>query len=173
MISLIIPTLNEEHNIKNVLTYVLNLSGAYEVIVVDGGSQDNTVSIVEEEPRVRLIKSSKGRAIQMNIGAKYAKGTFLLFLHADTYLPENALSKINSFESDFEIAAGGFKHQFSSNDWRLKFISFLHNYRCKKSRLFYGDQALFVRRSLFNELGGYPNQTILEDWSFGQTLRNA
>ena len=134
MISIIIPTLNEEHNITDVLTHVFSLSGNYEVIVVDGGSTDNTISLVEAEPQVKLLKSSKGRAKQMNAGAEYANGAFLLFLHADTFLPKDAITKINSYEINSNIQAGGFLHKFSGNDWRLKFISFLHNYRCKKSK---------------------------------------
>jgi len=99
----------------------------------------------------------------MNIGVKQATGEWLLFLHADTVLPERALLRLKGMEADQAIQAGGFRHQFSGDDWRLRFISFLDNVRCTRSRIIYGDQALFVRRSLFEQLGGFPNQLILED----------
>jgi hypothetical protein len=81
-----------------------------------------------------------------------------------------AIQRLNEMENDHTIQAGGFMHQFSGNDWRLRFISFLDNFRCVRSRVIYGDQALFVRRTLFEELGGFPNQPILEDVVFCERL---
>jgi len=82
------------------------------------------------------------------------------------------MQRLNEMESDQTIQAGGFMHQFSGDDWRLKLISFLDNFRCIRSRIIYGDQALFVRRALFNQLGGFPNQPILEDVAFcGRLIR--
>jgi GT2 family glycosyltransferase len=106
----------------------------------------------------------------MNAGAKQGKGEWLLFLHADTRLPDSAIQRLNEMESDQTIQAGGFMHQFSGDDWRLRLISFLDNFRCTKSRIIYGDQALFVRRALFEQLGGFPNQPILEDVAFCEKL---
>ncbi|MBH0178233.1 MAG: glycosyltransferase [Nitrospira sp.] len=106
----------------------------------------------------------------MNAGAKAACGEWLLFLHADTVLPEGAIERLNNMEADHAIQAGGFMHQFSGDDWRLKAISFLDNFRCTRSRIIYGDQALFVRRSLFEQLGGFPNQPILEDVAFCEKI---
>lgn len=73
-------------------------------------------------------------------------------------------------EADQTIQPGGFMHQFSGDDWRLKLISFLDNFRCIRSRIIYGDQALFVRRALFEQLGGFPDQPILEDVAFCEKL---
>ncbi|MDR4470728.1 MAG: glycosyltransferase family 2 protein [Nitrospira sp.] len=112
----------------------------------------------------------KGRASQMNTGAQQAKGEWLLFLHADTVLPHGAIRRLNEMEDDQTVQAGGFMHQFSGDDWRLRFISFLDNFRCTRSRIIYGDQALFVRRTLFQELGGFPDQPILEDVAFCERL---
>ena len=175
MVSVVIPTYNEEKALPETLRALLRQPGDYEVILVDGGSTDRTRAIVSEfalSPQssalstVRLLSSPKGRAIQMNAGAKVAKGEWLLFLHADTLLPACAMQRLSQLEADPKIQAGGFMHQFSGNDWRLRCISFLDNFRCVRSRIIYGDQALFVRRKFFERLGGFPNRPILEDVAF-------
>ena len=171
MISIIIPTLNEEGTISATLAYTLSLAGEFEIIIVDGGSEDATLDTIIQDERVHVTSSKKGRALQMNHGASLAKGQFLLFLHADTILPKTALTTINSHENKSDIEAGGFLHRFSGNDWRLSLISLIDNYRCRRSRIFYGDQAFFIRKTLFLKLGGFPQQPILEDWQFGNTLR--
>jgi len=153
--------------------------GEFETILVDGGSTDRTPAVVANHisltqhsvlSTIQLITAPKGRASQMNAGAKEAKGEWLLFLHADTILPDGAIQRLNDMETDQSIQAGGFMHQFSGDDWRLKCISFLDNFRCTRSRIIYGDQALFVRRTLFEQLGGFPNQPILEDVAFCERL---
>jgi rSAM/selenodomain-associated transferase 2 len=172
MISVVMPTYNEEKALTHTLAALFTQPGEYEVILVDGESTDRTCAIVAELAlsTVRLLTASKGRASQMNAGAKQARGEWLLFLHADTVLPIGALRRLNEMESDQTIQAGGFMHRFSGDDWRLRFISFLDNFRCVRSRIIYGDQALFVRRSLFEELGGFPYQPILEDVAFCERL---
>lgn len=191
MLSVIIPAYNEEKAIPHTLRELLRQCGGYEVIVVDGGSIDHTRAIVESfgfidrasAPRGSsgasretlhasrlLLTAAKGRASQMNAGAKEATGDWLLFLHADIVLPAGAIHRLNDMEADQGIQAGGFMHQFSGDDWRLKLISFLDNFRCIRSRIIYGDQARFVRRALFEQLGGFPNQPILEDVAFCEHL---
>jgi rSAM/selenodomain-associated transferase 2 len=173
MVSVVIPTYNEEKALPETLQVLFRQPGEYEVIVVDGGSTDRTSEVVREfslQPSalntLRLLSSPKGRAIQMNAGAKIANGEWLLFLHADTLLPACAMQRLSQLEADLKIQAGGFMHQFSGDDWRLRCISFLDNFRCVRSRIIYGDQALFVRRQFFERLGGFPNQPILEDVAF-------
>ena len=179
MITVIIPTYNEEKVLPHTLQALFAQPGRFETIVVDGGSTDRTYTIVEGlalSPQssvlgaVRLLTAPKGRAAQMNAGAKQASGEWLLFLHADTVLPDGAIQRLNDMERDSTIQAGGFMHQFSGDDWRLRFISFLDNFRCTRSRIIYGDQALFVRRALFERLDGFPNQPILEDVAFCERL---
>ena len=198
MISVIIPAYNEEKALPATLHHLLRQQGDYEVLVVDGGSTDLTRSIVEsfgfsvyesglrrshlvsrrlpDASRATLhasrcfLTAPKGRASQMNAGAREAQGEILLFLHADTLLPGGALARLNRLESDHDVQAGGFLHRFSGTDWRLRLISFLDNFRCVHSRIIYGDQAMFVRRVLFERLGGFPEQPILEDVAFCEKL---
>jgi rSAM/selenodomain-associated transferase 2 len=182
MISVIIPTYNEEKALPATLRALLSQPGDYEVIVVDGSSLDGTGRICEgfgfaqnpsrltpHSSRVFLM-APKGRASQMNAGARCAAGELLLFLHADTILPEGALCRLNELEADDRVQAGGFLHRFSGADWRLRLVSCLDNFRCRRSRIIYGDQALFVRRTLFERLGGFPEQPILEDVAFCEKL---
>ncbi|MEQ1656213.1 MAG: TIGR04283 family arsenosugar biosynthesis glycosyltransferase [Nitrospira sp.] len=170
MISVIIPAYNEEKALPATLRALLTQHGDFETIVVDGGSRDRTIEIARQSSAVQVMTASKGRAVQMNAGAKLATGEWLLFLHADTVLPDGAIQRLLDLESDAAVQAGGFMHQFSGDDWRLKAISFLDNFRCVRSRIIYGDQALFVRRTLFKQLGGFPNQPILEDVAFCERL---
>ncbi len=187
MVSVVIPAYNEEKALPHTLRELFCQGGDYEVIVVDGGSTDCTRAIVDSfgfvatsiqhsfvpsplHPSRLFLTATKGRASQMNMGAKQAQGEWLLFLHADTALPPGAIQRLNEMEADETIQAGGFMHRFSGDDWRLKLISFLDNFRCIRSRIIYGDQALFVRRPLFEQLGGFPNQPILEDVAFCERL---
>jgi rSAM/selenodomain-associated transferase 2 len=182
MVSVVIPAYNEEQALPATLRALFTQQGDYEVIVVDGGSADQTLAVLSEfsfseyslphtsHPSRLRLTASRGRASQMNAGAKEARGDWLLFLHADTVLPSEAIQRLNEMETDQGIQAGGFMHQFSGDDWRLKLISFLDNVRCVRSRIIYGDQALFVRRALFERLGGFPNQPILEDVAFCERL---
>jgi rSAM/selenodomain-associated transferase 2 len=187
MVSVVMPAYNEEQVLPHTMEALLRQEGRFEVILVDGGSTDRTQAIAEsfgfnsddsrdrhspqfQSSSTRLLTAIKGRASQMNAGAKAATGEWLLFLHADTVLAPGAIRRLNEMESNLHIQAGGFEHQFSRDDWRLKLISFLDNFRCRYSRIIYGDQALFVRRTLFEQLGGFPNQQILEDVAFCERL---
>ena len=173
MISVIIPAYNEEKTLPDTLRALFQQPGVFEVIVVDGGSSDGTRPLARDHAGVRLLEAPKGRASQMNAGARAARGEWLLFLHADTLLPENALSRLNQWEADPHYQAGGFTHRFSGDDWRLRLVSLLDNFRCRRTRIIFGDQALFVRRVLFQNLNGFPVQPILEDVAFCQKLVQA
>jgi len=162
LISVIVPTLNEEAALPETLRRVLDQQGvSSQVIVVDGGSRDNTPQVVAAVPGVEWMTAAPGRASQMNAGATRASGDWLLFLHADTWLPAGALNAIVSL--DQEISAGGFCQQFSGAHWFLGLVSRLHNWRCRRSGVIYGDQALFIRRELFAQIGGFPDSAELED----------
>jgi rSAM/selenodomain-associated transferase 2 len=175
MVSVVIPVYNEEKALPYTLGALFQQAGDYEVLVVDGGSTDGTKQVLRNygvdfnasplthHPSRVLVTAPKGRAVQMNAGAKEARGEWLLFLHADTILPAGAIQRLNDYEPNLAVQAGGFLHRFSGDDWRLRCISSLDNFRCSRSRIIYGDQALFVRRALFERLGGFPVQLILED----------
>lgn len=171
MISIIVPVLDEVRALPAALDSVFGQKGDYEIIVVDGGSMDGTRQLAESYPRVTCVSSDTGRAVQMNAGARLASGEWLLFLHADTRLPDGALERLNGLERDPKTLAGGFRHRFSENRWALRLISWLNNKRCRRTRVFYGDQAPFVRRKLFEELGGYPEEPSLEDVLFAEKLK--
>ena len=173
MISVIIPALNESRALPATLARLLAEPGPFETIVVDGGSDDDTVAIASAHAGVRVITAPRGRARQMNAGARSATGDLLLFLHADTLLPAGAMTRLRALAADPDCIAGGFRHRFSGEDWRLRAISAIDNWRCARTRIIYGDQAMFVRRAMFEHLGGFPEQPdpYLEDVRFCEALR--
>jgi rSAM/selenodomain-associated transferase 2 len=174
MISVIIPTLNEEKALPATLDALMTQSGDFEVTIVDGASDDRTRSIVERfaarDGRIHLHLSHRGRAQQMNTGARSSKREWLLFLHADTLLPEDALPLIT--DQDDAVEAGCFRHSFSGSGRALGLLSWFHNRRFQVTRVVYGDQGLFIRRKLFEGLGGFPAGEM-EDIAFGLLLRTA
>jgi rSAM/selenodomain-associated transferase 2 len=169
VVSVIIPAFNEASTLPRSLPALLAQAGAFEVIVVDGGSTDDTCDIVRTCPDVRLVTAPKGRAVQMNAGARTAHGEMLLFLHADTLLPPGAISQLETL--DPQIHAGAHRHRFTPENWQLRLVSAGNNCRCRITRVYYGDQALFVRSKLFHELGGFPDVPMLEDVMFCERLR--
>ncbi len=171
MISVVIPALNEEMALPRTLATLREQRASFEIIVVDGASSDRTREVAAAEPRVRLVSSARGRAAQMNAGARVARGEILLFLHADSVLPQGSIAMLNALQAHRDCVWGGFRQRFSGDDWRLRLISRLHNWRCRLSRVLYGDQAMFVRSALFHALGGFPEQPILEDVALSEKLR--
>lgn len=169
MISVIIPFLNEERALPATLEALFAAGIPVEVVAVDSGSSDRSRAVLARYPQVRVLAAARGRAVQMNAGADAARGTLLLFLHADTQLPAGALSALQSRAADAGFQWGGFRHQFAGTDWRLRFVSWLHNHRCRITGVFYGDQALFVRRDLFERAGGFPLRRM-EDIALSERL---
>lgn len=170
-LSVIIPVYNEVRALPMALDALRRECADFEVIVVDGGSTDGTRGIARTFPRVRLIRAAKGRASQMNAGAHIARGEWLLFLHADTRLPDGALARIAALTDDPRCEAGAFRHRFSQRHWLLSLVSAGHNLRCHMTRVFFGDQAIFVRALTFARIGGFPDVPVLEDVMLCDRLR--
>lgn len=159
-ISVIIPTLNEERNIAKALENARGVK--IERIVADGGSNDRTRDIVKEY-NVKLIYSNKGRAIQQNAGAQCAKGEILLFLHADSSLPRGFDSAIRqAYVNNFSF--GAFSLGIDAGGLGFRATEIIANARSKYLGLPYGDQAIFVDKKLFEDVGGFPIIPIMEDF---------
>jgi len=172
-VSVIIPILDEERALPVTLACLERAIDAFrdtEVIAVDGGSRDASRAILAARPYVRVLDAPRGRATQMSAGAAVATGDVLLFLHADTSLPEQSLQAIAGAAAAPAFVYGGFHHRFSGDDWRLRAISALHNLRCRITATFYGDQAMFVRRTAFADAGGFPPR-LVEDIAISEILR--
>ena len=180
-ISVIIPTLNEERTIIATLAHTADL-GFDELIVVDGGSLDQTPVLVESYrlstqssalSPLRLVTAPPGRARQMNEGAKTSGGEILLFLHADTQLPADAKSLIDTTLADQRMVGGRFDVRFDRPLMWGTIISKMMNWRSRLNGLATGDQALFVRRPIFEQMGGFADIPLMEDIEFSRRLKRA
>ncbi|MGB9716349.1 MAG: TIGR04283 family arsenosugar biosynthesis glycosyltransferase [Thermodesulfovibrionales bacterium] len=185
-ISIIIPTYNEEERIRCCIESVRKLN-PFEIIVVDGGSTDRTREIAKDEGAI-VIQSPKGRGIQMNKGASLAKGDILLFLHADTIIAnetsflchtkiipgskeiqkqsvkqvqENVLDEISDISDKY--IGGFFRLRFDDDSLSTRLVEFFANLRARLLSLPYGDQAIFIRRDIFEKIGGFKEYLFLED----------
>ncbi len=168
-ISIIIPTLNEADNIDRTLRAAA-APEVREIIVVDGGSTDNTLTIARAHGAI-IHHSPAGRARQMNHGAEAARGTILLFLHADTLLPPGFQHHITQIMRQPNTAAGAFRFAIDRPGIGSRLVEAGTNLRTRLLHLPYGDQAIFVNGDLFKKIGGYPPQPILEDVLLIRALR--
>ena len=161
-VSVIIPTLNEERNLPTLLN-TLKESPPYEIIVADGGSQDRT-AVLAEQAGARVVEVvGKGRGAQMNAAAAQASGEFLLFLHADTLPPKNCTQVVRETLMQAGVSAGAFGFRLTDELALGPLIESLVKLRCRCLRTPYGDQGLFLRRRLFDHLGGFPEWPVMED----------
>lgn len=168
-ISIIIPALNEARHLPKTLRRLTALPGNYEVLIVDGGSSDETERIVGGFPSVRWLTAERGRALQLNAGAEAARGSILFFLHADTLPPVNALSHIREVLDREGVVAGSFYTRFDNNWWGYRVISAFS--RLNLSFLTFGDQGLFMRKSTFRAMNGFPPVPLMEDLELQRRLR--
>jgi hypothetical protein len=169
LISIIIPTLNEQSHIVACLASTRRAPNV-ERIVVDGGSNDQTREMALS-CGAKVLKTLAGRARQMNAGAKSAEGDLLLFLHADTHLPKGFAECVRNSLSRPGVVAGAFGFCLQPTSPGLRFIERTVNWRSRYLQLPYGDQAIFLRSALFREMGGYRDIPIMEDYEFIQRLK--
>jgi rSAM/selenodomain-associated transferase 2 len=170
-ISIIVPVLDEAVALPELLANLQTLRrNGCEILVVDGGSEDASVAIAERLG-FTVLQSLRGRARQMNAGARVALGEVLLFLHADTQLPPSADALIRQSLSHERSAWGFFRVRIQGRPRMLRMVSFLMNCRSRLTSIATGDHALFVRRAAFESIGGFPDQALMEDVELSRRLK--
>jgi rSAM/selenodomain-associated transferase 2 len=169
LISVVVPVLNEEPVLAGTLASA-RAPGVKEIIVADGGSDDRSVAVARRYAD-RVIDAPRGRATQMNAGARLASGGVLLFLHADTILPHDFDAAIQRALADPRLVGGRFDVALEPSSPLLALTAKLINLRSRLSRIATGDQAIFVRREIFNELGGFPAVPLMEDVALSRALK--
>lgn len=175
MISIIIPTYNESSVIEKTLRQLneLTCKEGKETIIADGGSTDNTIEIAGKYASV--VNCKKGKANQLNAGAKQAKGEILFFVHADMFVPNGAITALcNQIQDGFD--GGGFSNEFDQHHKKIKLLGRILNLRFRNreqsdSCIFYGDNGIFVKKEVFVQLGGFREIPIMEDYDFSLRMK--
>jgi rSAM/selenodomain-associated transferase 2 len=171
VISVIVPVLDEEAEIPGALASLAGEGAAHEVVVVDGGSADRSVALARAGG-ARIVAAPRGRGAQMNGGARAATGEILVFLHADVRMPPGALAGIVEACADPAVAGGGFCKRYDRETPLLVAMAGVQNQvRSRLGHSLVGTQAMFVRRAVFDRLGGFREWPLLEDVDFSDRLR--
>jgi rSAM/selenodomain-associated transferase 2 len=164
------PVLNEEHRLsESLLALQPYRHYGHELIVVDGGSEDHSLSIARQYSDAAMV-APKGRARQMNRGAREASGDVLLFLHADTVLPVEAMRSLSDL-TDVKNVWGRFDVRLSGSSWQFRVIEKLMNLRSRLTGVVTGDQSVFISRELFEAVGGFPEIDLMEDIAISKQLK--
>ncbi len=167
---MIIPTLDEAERVESAVSSALSGVDGVECIVVDGGSRDETLDRAARAG-ARIAHARRGRASQLNAGARLALHPLLVFLHADTILPPDYARVVRRILAKPDIACGAFRLHIEPTTSSLRAIEHIANLRARRLALPYGDQALFVRADRFHALGGFPDIPVMEDFEFVRRLR--
>jgi rSAM/selenodomain-associated transferase 2 len=167
-VSIVVPVLNEEATVQAALSRLCRDFHDCELIVVDGGSTDATVELAAAHATV--VHSARGRAKQMNEGARHARGDVLWFVHADTTIDPAALGQIRACLADPAVVGGGLTIRFDRRTPGLNYLAWSSNARARRLHHIFGDQAMFVRRGVFDELGGFPDLALMEDLEMSRRL---
>jgi len=173
LISVVVPVLNEARGLPALLDHLFRLEGRFEVVIADGGSSDGTLQLASAHPGApRLVHSSPGRAAQMNAGAAQATGEALVFLHADTRLPPDAYRSLRRALADPAVVGGNFELRFDGADRFSRLLGAWYALQ-RRAGVYYGDSAIWVRRTAFERLGGYRPLAIMEDYELSRRLERA
>ena len=179
-VSVVIPLLNEAGQLPALIQNLKSVEGSFEVVAVDGGSEDGSVDVFRAltvtDDRFRILNQAgvKGRSAQMNFGATHSSGEVLLFLHADCRLGVKAILSMSNALRRMEVIGGGFFKKYNPESFSLSLFRILMNFvRTRLLHNFVGTNAIFVRRSIFEKLGGYPDVPILEEVIFCDRLKES
>jgi len=172
--SVIVPVFHEGDRINDLMEHLhqLDTEKTCEIIIVDGAPEKDALKRIHSNHVIK-VSSEKGRAKQMNAGAAMAKGEILIFLHADTELPTLALKKISAVMEQGGYVAGAFDLGIKSDKLIFKIIACFASLRSRLNRIPYGDQAIFIRREYFNEIGGYEQIPLMEDVELMKRIRKS
>jgi rSAM/selenodomain-associated transferase 2/rSAM/selenodomain-associated transferase 1 len=171
-LSIVIPVLNDTEPLRRLLM-TIRPDPQVDIVVVNGGAPDDRLTAICHRPDVRLLTSAPGRGCQMNVGASAAESRWLVFLHADTRLPLQWSAEIRRASADPDVVGGSFRFRLDSAAWQARLIERAVDRRVRWLDLAYGDQALFVRRDVFDAIGGYREWPLMEDVEFVRRLRQA
>lgn len=173
-LSVVIPARNEAAFLGDTLAWLAAVTppSGVEVIVAVGASGDGTLQVARRHTRA-VEGADPSRAGLLNAGARAARGAVLLFLHADTLPPPGYVPLIEQALADPAVVGGAFDVEFREPAWQLRAMAALHRLRCRLTGHFYGDQAIFVRRAVFERLGGFPPRRLFEDLEFSRAMRRA
>lgn len=169
-VSIVVPTLNEEHQIEKLATHLKSRAPNAEWILADGGSEDNTTNKAEEF-HFKTVSAPKGRGIQMHHGAAAATGDVVLFLHADTQLPPHGIATMIRCLQDTHVVGGGFWKQFNQTHWLMTGSKFRCLPRILLGKYVFADQGIFVRRDILEKIGGVPKVPLMEEFELCKALR--
>lgn len=165
MVTIIIPTYNEKENIKKIEDVLSKIKGDFDIIFTDGFSIDGTYDMISY-PK---IQETKYRSRQMNAAAKYARGDYLFFLHCDSIIGSDCINLIENSNLD----VGCFTINFIPTNQKLDFIEFFSNLRVKTKHIAFGDQGIFIKKDIFEKIGGYKNIALMEDYQLSLDLKEA
>jgi rSAM/selenodomain-associated transferase 2 len=168
-VSIVVPTLNEATRIEPCLQRLRRDFPDCELVVVDGGSTDGTVDLAVRY--ARTLRSATGRATQMNAGAAVTSGDVLWFIHADCRVPADALELLRRALRDPGVVGGGLQLSFDQRSPGLDYLAASSNVRARRLNWIFGDQAMFVRREVFDAVGGFPQLPLMEDLEMSRILR--
>ncbi|MCA1695176.1 MAG: TIGR04283 family arsenosugar biosynthesis glycosyltransferase, partial [Actinobacteria bacterium] len=167
--SIVMPTLNEATRIEPCLQRLRCDFPDCELVVADGGSTDGTAELAAQYAEV--IRSAAGRATQMNAGTALTSGDILWFIHADCHVPADALDLLRQALLDPSVVGGGLEVRFDQRSLGLDYLAVTSNVRARRLNWIFGDQAMFVRRRVFDSIGGFPEIPLMEDLEMSRILR--